>query len=136
MPKLRRAPTSNWRESYYYFNMQKYPLFQLKNTKNQKKLNFSVPFVCTLKIFYETTLWCYEVLQNFFKDFLTPSWYFKFSSIPAKFLRLIRKGWRARTRQIFYTCTRNVLKYLDFIFYVATTKNNKFDFGSFCVWLK
>ena len=35
---------------------------------------------------------------------------------------------RARTRQIFYTLSRNVLKYSDFIFYVATTKNNKSDF--------
>ena len=39
-----------------------------------------------------------------------------------KFLRLIRKGWRPRTRQICYMCTRNVLKYSDFIFYVATRK--------------
>ena len=52
-------------------------------------------------------------------------------SIPTKFLRLIWMGWRARTQQIFYMCSRNVLKYSDFIFYVATTKNNKFDFGSF-----
>ena len=48
-------------------------------------------------------------------------------SIATKFLRLIWKGWRARTRQIFYMCSRNVLKYSDFIFYVATTKNNKFN---------
>ena len=32
--------------------------------------------------------------------------------------------------------SRNVLKYSYFIFYVATTKNNKFDFGSFFGWLK
>ena len=63
------------------------------------------------------------------------SWYarneHKWAYQPTKFLRLIWMGWRARTRQIFYMCSRNVLKYSDFIFYVATTKNNKFDFGSF-----
>ena len=48
-------------------------------------------------------------------------------SIATKFLRLILRGWRARTHQIFYMCSRNVLKYSDFIFYVATIKNNKFN---------
>ena len=48
-------------------------------------------------------------------------------SIAKKFLRLIWRGWRARTRQIFYMCSRNVLKYSDFIFYAATIKNNKFN---------
>ena len=51
-----------------------------RNSKNRKieKIDFFVPFVCTPKIFYETTLWCYVVPQNFFYDFLTPSWYLKF----------------------------------------------------------
>ena len=48
-------------------------------------------------------------------------------SIATKFLPLIWKGWSARTCQIFYNCSRNVLKYSDCIFYVATTKNNKFN---------
>ena len=48
-------------------------------------------------------------------------------SIATKFLPLIWKSWRARARQIFYMCFRNVLKYSDFIFYVATIKNNKFN---------
>ena len=47
-------------------------------------------------------------------------------STAAKFLRLIFKGWRARTRHIFYRCPRNVLKYSGLIFYVAMIKNNKF----------
>ena len=48
-------------------------------------------------------------------------------SIVTKFPRLILRGWRARTHQIFYMCSRNVLKYSDLIFYVATIKNNKFN---------
>ena len=48
-------------------------------------------------------------------------------SIFSIFLTLICRGWRARTHQIFYMCSRNVLKYSDLIFYVATIKNNKFN---------
>ena len=52
-------------------------------------------------------------------------------SIPQKFLSIILSSWRARTVPIFYMVSRNVLKYSDFIFDVATTKNNKFRFCLF-----
>ena len=54
------------------------------------------------------------------------------SSMPTKFLRSFgRVDARVRAKYFTYMCTRNVLKYSDFIFYVATTKNNKFHFSSF-----
>ena len=56
---------------YYYFNMQYYPLFQLKNTKNRKKWIFSCLLCAHSKKFYETTRWCYVVLQKIFMMF----WY-------------------------------------------------------------
>jgi len=40
-------------------------------------------------------------------------------------------GWRAHRYQIFYKLSRIILWYSDFIFYVATTKNNKIDFGPY-----
>ena len=47
-------------------------------------------------------------------------------------------GVSARTRQIFCMLSRNVLKYSDFIFYVATTKSNNpqcFHICCFCCYL-
>ena len=54
-------------------------------------------------------------------------------SIPPKFLSKILIGWRARSRPIFQSLFRIILQYSDFNFYVATTKNNKFDFGHYLV---
>ena len=41
-------------------NIQNWKLWKIE------KINFFVPVVCTLKNFYETTLWCYFVFQKFF----------------------------------------------------------------------
>ena len=57
-------------------------------------------------------------------------------SIPPKFLSKILIGWCAHSYPTFYMLPRNGLKYSDFIFYVASTKNNKFDFYSFFILLK
>ena len=54
-------------------------------------------------------------------------------SISQKFLSKILIGWRAHRYPIFQGLSRIILKYSDFIFYVATTKNNKFDFGPYFV---
>ena len=51
-------------------------------------------------------------------------------SIPPKFLSKILMGWRSHGHPIFQKLSRIILNYSDFIFYVATTKNNKYDFPS------
>ena len=63
---------------YYHFNMQYYPLFQLKNTKNRKNWIFSCLLCAGSNFFYEITLWCYVVLQKNFHNFLIRSGYLKF----------------------------------------------------------
>ena len=52
-------------------------------------------------------------------------------SVSQKFLSKILMGWRAHKYPIFQRLSRIILKYSYFIFYVATTKNNKFDFGPY-----
>jgi len=49
--------------------------------------------------------------------------------IPPKFLSNILISWRAHRHPIFKKLSRIISKYSDFNFYVATTKNNKVDFG-------
>ena len=66
--------------SYPHFNMH-FPLFQnslfsqCKKWKIEKIEFFCAYCVHTQKKFYETTLWCYVVLQKIFRDFLKRSWY-------------------------------------------------------------
>ena len=56
--------------------------------------------------------------------------------IPSKFLIKIVIGQPIYMDPIFQMLSRIILKYSDFIFYVATTKNNKFDFCLFFERLK
>ena len=83
---------NNWKKNWFFFfwKMKKSEknnalfLYQknlkFQNTKNRKNWIFFVPFVCTLKIFYETTLWCSVVLRKLFYDFSIRSRYLKFRS--------------------------------------------------------
>ena len=50
---------------------------EIGKTKKSKFSDIFVPFVCTLKIFCETTLWCYVVFQKFFRDVWTSFRYLK-----------------------------------------------------------
>ena len=45
---------------------------EIGKTKKSKFSDIFVPFVCTLKIFCETTLWCYIVFQKNFRDVSRP----------------------------------------------------------------
>ena len=57
-------------------------------------------------------------------------------SIPPKFLSKIVVGWSAHSHPIFQNLSSIILKYSYFILYVATTKNNKFDFGPYLELVK
>ena len=54
--------------------------FALQNTKNRKNWIFSCFLCAHSKFIYETSLWCYVVLQNIFDAFLIRSGYLKFCS--------------------------------------------------------
>ena len=56
-------------------------------------------------------------------------------SIPPKFLSKILISYFAHRHPILQKLSRIILKYSDFIFYVATTKTNKFDFIRFLSYL-
>ena len=83
-------------ETRYFFPRKS----KIGKTEKSKFLNIFVPFVCTLKIFWETTLWCYAVFQKNFRDVSIPFGYLKNSpkiffsekkAIPQKFRGEIKK---------------------------------------------
>ena len=82
---------------------QKMPYFlpkknlKFQNTKNRKNWIFSCLLCVHSKFFYETTLWCYVVLQKIFHDFLIRSGYLKFCSkkFPPK-KRLYRRNFEKK----------------------------------------
>ena len=62
----------------YFINLKLFLLiFPAAKREKSKKSIFFVPVVCTLKIFCETTLWCYVVFQKFSRDVWTSFRYLK-----------------------------------------------------------
>ena len=71
--KMKKSEKNNAGKCAIFF----YQKPEIGKTKKSKFLDIFVHFVCTLKIFCETTLWCYVVFQKIFRDVWTPSGYLK-----------------------------------------------------------
>ena len=88
--------------------------FAFQNTKNRKNWIFLCLLCAHSKKFYETTLWCYVVLQKIFHDVLIRSGYLKFCSkktfpekkaIPPKFRE--KKFWKKSKNPNIWPIGRN-----------------------------
>ena len=71
--RMKKSEKNNAEKCAIFFNQKP----EIGKTKKSKILDIFVPFVCTLKIFCETTLWCYVVFQKNFRDVSTPFGYLK-----------------------------------------------------------
>ena len=95
--KMKKSEKNNAGKCAIFF----YQKPEIGKTKKSKFLDIFVPFVCTLKIFCETTLWCYVVFQKIFRDVSIPFGYLKNS--PKKFFsekKAIPQKFREKKKKI------------------------------------